>query len=145
MSDSYPALNAGWAKQEHSSTEKKTLASNTHELLERDEEVKGSSNRSFGLVFAVVFALVAMAPWVLGSGQLRWWAVGLSTLLVAISFVASGLLNGEVKIVPFESGDERLGFMKGKQLDDIVADGGRCSCGQRDGLHASELLHTKLA
>jgi hypothetical protein len=60
-----------------------------HESLTRRQEVPGSSNRSFGLVFAAVFALVALVPWLAG-GALRWWALALGAvfLLVALAFPA---------------------------------------------------------
>ena len=45
-----------------------------HEDLDRSEEVKGSSNRVFGLVFAVVFGLVGLWPLLDGAGP-RWWAL----------------------------------------------------------------------
>jgi Saxitoxin biosynthesis operon protein SxtJ len=56
-----------------------------HERLERDE-VKASSDRSFGFVFAAVFAIVAAWPMVFGSGGLRLWA-----LVLAVAFLAAAL------------------------------------------------------
>ena len=73
-------------------TEIPVLPSGTHEVLERHEEIQGSSNRSFGLVFVVVFALVALTPWVFGTGPVRIWAAALSALLLLASFVAPGRL-----------------------------------------------------
>jgi hypothetical protein len=55
----------------------------THERFERDE-VKGSSDRSFGFVFAAVFALVATWPLVSGGG-LRLWALAIAIVLLAIA------------------------------------------------------------
>jgi hypothetical protein len=48
-----------------------------HEDFERSEEVKGSSNRVFGLVFAVVFGLVGLWP-LLDGADPRWWALFVS-------------------------------------------------------------------
>jgi hypothetical protein len=47
------------------------MATNTHETFDRREEIKGSSDRAFGLVFTVVFALVAVWPWIFGTGGVR--------------------------------------------------------------------------
>src|SRR5712672_4247379 len=56
----------------------------THESFDRDE-VKSSSDRSFGFVFSAIFALVAAWPAVFGGG-LRLWALAL-----AIAFLAAAL------------------------------------------------------
>jgi hypothetical protein len=48
----------------------------THESFDRDE-VKASSDRSFGFVFAAAFALVSLWPVVFGGG-LRFWALALA-------------------------------------------------------------------
>lgn len=54
-------------------------------------EVAGGSNRSFGFVFAGVFALVSVLPlW--RDAEPRYWAAGLSLLLVVISLVRPALL-----------------------------------------------------
>ena len=42
-----------------------------------DEEVVGPSDRSFGLVFTVVFTLIGLLPLWRGAGP-RWWAVGVA-------------------------------------------------------------------
>lgn len=62
-----------------------------HENYQRQEEVLGSSDRSFGIVFAVVFALIGLLPLAFGHG-VRVWAllVGAAFLLVAI--VVPGML-----------------------------------------------------
>jgi len=56
-----------------------------HEDFARDETVEGSSNRAFGVVFTVVFALIAGWP-LLSGAPIRWWAVAAAaaTLLVAL-------------------------------------------------------------
>ena len=45
-----------------------------HESFQREEQVQGSSNRSFGLVFATVFASVGLLPLFFG-GSIRSWAL----------------------------------------------------------------------
>jgi Cu/Ag efflux pump CusA len=42
----------------------------SHESLEREEVVKGSSNRSFGVVFTGVFAVIGLLPLIGGKGVL---------------------------------------------------------------------------
>lgn len=55
-------------------------------------EVAGGSNRSFGFVFAGVFALVSVLPLWRGA-EPRYWAAGLSLLLAVISLVRPALLG----------------------------------------------------
>jgi hypothetical protein len=50
------------------------------------------SNRSFGLVFAGFFLVVALLPLVLG-GAMRWWALALAAAFAAIALVAPRLLS----------------------------------------------------
>ena len=55
-----------------------------HEDLNRHEDIKVGSERAFGIVFAIVFAVVAAWP-LLDSMPPRWWA-----LAVAVVFVVAG-------------------------------------------------------
>jgi len=59
----------------------------SHESYERREDVRGSSNRSFGIVFAVVFTVIGLLPLMLGSG-LRLWSLAVAALflLFALAF-----------------------------------------------------------
>jgi hypothetical protein len=57
-----------------------------HESYERREDAQGFSNRSFGLVFSVFFAIVGLLPLLLGSGVRRW------ALATAAAFAVAGLL-----------------------------------------------------
>lgn len=66
--------------------------SNSHENLSRQEEIKGSSNRSFGLVFAVVFILIALFPLLQGQAM-RLWALGVSGALLVVAFLLPTLLT----------------------------------------------------
>ena len=65
---------------------------NAHEDLTRQEEVKGSSNRSFGVVFAVVFLLIAFFPLLYGHAP-RLWALGVSGTLLVVAFLLPALLT----------------------------------------------------
>jgi hypothetical protein len=62
-----------------------------HEDFAREETVEGSSNRAFGVVFAVVFVLIA--GWPLLAGQaIRWWAAAIALAFLLVAFVAPGWL-----------------------------------------------------
>ena len=65
---------------------------NAHEDLTRQEEVKGSSNRSFGVVFTVVFLLIALFPLLYGRAP-RLWALGVSGMLLVVAFLLPALLT----------------------------------------------------
>jgi hypothetical protein len=62
-----------------------------HEDLARPHVVQGSSDRVFGLVFAVVFLGVGLRPLVSGEGP-RLWALVAATGLVCVSLLKPRLL-----------------------------------------------------
>src|ERR1039457_7164793 len=63
-----------------------------HENLEREDDTKRSSNRSFGLVFAAVFLIVALSPlW--SSAPVRLWAVFVAMAFGGLALVAPRLLG----------------------------------------------------
>ena len=55
-------------------------------------EIQMGSERSFGIVFAVVFALIALFP-VLFGGGVRLWSLGIAALLIAVAFAAPKVLR----------------------------------------------------
>lgn len=59
---------------------------------EHGPAVKIGSDRSFGLVFAVVFTLIALLPLLAGHSP-RWWALAPAALFAAIALVAPRLLH----------------------------------------------------
>ena len=63
-----------------------------HENFERDEEVKGSSNRVFGLVFFVVFTLVSCWPLLFGH-PLRWWTLPPAAIFLGLALLAPQVLT----------------------------------------------------
>ena len=62
-----------------------------HESYDRDEAPRASSNRAFGLVFAAVFLIVAVIPWVFG-GTMRVWSVVVAAAFLGVALLAPGLL-----------------------------------------------------
>lgn len=69
----------------------------SHEDLTREDEIEGSSDRSFGFVFAVVFAIIGAWP-LLKSGTPRWWAFGIAAAFAVVAVVMPSLLAGANKL-----------------------------------------------
>jgi hypothetical protein len=57
-----------------------------HENLDRREKIKGSSDRSFGLVIAVGFAFVALLPLWHPPHQPRWWALAVAVMFALFAW-----------------------------------------------------------
>jgi hypothetical protein len=81
-----------------------------HEDLSREEHIEGSSDRSFGFVFAAVFALIALWP-LLHQGGVRVWA-----LVVAAAFALVAVVRPALLATP-----NRLWMKLGLLLGKIVA------------------------
>lgn len=65
--------------------------SNFHEELTREGTVSRTSDRRFGVLFAILFALIGLAPlW--RHGQVRWWSLAVSGLFCLATLVAPRLL-----------------------------------------------------
>lgn len=62
-----------------------------HEDIRREDEVEGSSDRSFGLVFAAVFLIIAAWPVIFRPGW-RWWALAVAAIFLVIALVSPGVL-----------------------------------------------------
>ena len=69
---------------------KRTDAS--HERFDREEAVAGPSNRGFGIVFTVVFAIVTLLPFM---GAVKWlhWAGVLAAAFLVLAFAAPDVLT----------------------------------------------------
>lgn len=63
-----------------------------HENLARDETVIGSSDRSFGIVMAVAFAVLASLNW-WHDGQAWPWTGGISLLFLAAALIYPAILK----------------------------------------------------
>jgi len=57
-----------------------------HEDLDRQHEIKVSGERSFGIVFAVVFAVVGLWPLVRG-GTPRLWSLTIAAIFLVLALV----------------------------------------------------------
>lgn len=63
----------------------------SHENFSREGEVEQGSDRSFGFVFAGVFAVITLWPLLDGLGP-RWWALAVAVGFAAVATVAPGVL-----------------------------------------------------
>ena len=63
----------------------------SHERLSADDDTRAGSNRSFGIVFAVVFALIGLFP-LLHGGEIRLWALGCSTVFAGLALIWPAVL-----------------------------------------------------
>jgi Saxitoxin biosynthesis operon protein SxtJ len=66
-------------------------AAMTHEDLTRQEEIKPSSDRSFGLVVATFFLIVSLWPLIQGDA-IRWWALGVAAVFAALALLWTAAL-----------------------------------------------------
>ena len=60
--------------------------------LDRLDQAKSGSNRSFGIVFTIVFLIVALWP-LLSGGEIRWWAIIVAVLFLAVALLRPVLLQ----------------------------------------------------
>jgi hypothetical protein len=58
----------------------------SHERLTAEEDVRAGSNKSFGITFALVFAIIGLFPLVHG-GNIRLWALACAAVFAAIAFI----------------------------------------------------------
>ena len=81
--------------------------------MKAESKIKTSSNRSFGLVFFVVFLIVAL--WPLKSGEdIRIWSLALS-----IIFFSLGILNSKL-LTPLNKLWFKFGILLGSIVSPIV-------------------------
>jgi len=84
-----------------------------HEDLSREQAIEGSSDRSFGLVFAVVFLVIACWP-LIHSETPHWWAIVVSAVFGAIALLRPALLAG------LNRAWIKLGILLGKVVSPIA-------------------------
>ena len=77
------------------------------------KDIKISSNKSFGIVFAVVFSLIALWPLLKGN-EIRLWS-----LIISIIFLTLGLLNSKI-LTPLNKLWFKLGVLLGNFIAPII-------------------------
>lgn len=84
-----------------------------HESFDREEEVKGSSDRGFGFVFAGFFALVALVRWWKEQGGAGWFAAAAFAMLL-VALVRPALL------APFNRLWTKLALLLSKVMNPVI-------------------------
>ena len=79
----------------------------------KTKDIKISSNKSFGIVFAVVFSLIALWPLLKGN-EIRLWS-----LIISIIFLTLGLLNSKI-LTPLNKLWFKLGILLGNFIAPII-------------------------
>ena len=77
------------------------------------DEIKISSNRSFGIVFFIVFLLIGTYP-LLNNDHIRIWA-----LIISIVFLILGLLNSKI-LLPLNKIWFKFGILLGKIISPLI-------------------------
>ena len=78
-----------------------------------NSEIKLSSNRSFGIVFLILFLIISLFP-ILKSGEIKTWS-----LVVAFIFLILGLLNSKI-LNPLNKLWFKFGLFLGKIISPII-------------------------
>ena len=79
----------------------------------RNTEIKIGSNKSFGIVFFIVFLLIAIYP-LINNDELRIWS-----LVVSIIFLILGLINSKV-LTPLNKLLFKFGLLLGKVISPLI-------------------------
>ena len=79
----------------------------------KQKEIKIGSNKSFGIVFFVIFIIIALWP-LLKDENIRVWSI-----IVSITFLTLGLLNSKI-LTPLNKLWMRLGILLGAIVSPIV-------------------------
>jgi len=77
------------------------------------DDIKIGSNRSFGIVFFVVFLIIAFYP-IVNEGTLRVWA-----LIISLVFIGLGLINSRI-LTPLNKIWFKFGIFLGKIVSPTV-------------------------
>ena len=76
-------------------------------------DVKLGSNKSFGIVFFVVFLIIAIYP-ILSNGNLRLWS-----LIISLAFLILGLINSRL-LTPLNKLWFKFGILLGKIISPVI-------------------------
>ena len=77
------------------------------------EDIKISSNRSFGIVFFIVFLIIAIYP-LINNADLRIWS-----LIISIIFLILGLINSKF-LTPLNKLWFKFGLLLGRLISPII-------------------------
>tara|TARA_Y100000817_G_C16474432_1_gene375188 strand:- start:179 stop:562 length:384 start_codon:yes stop_codon:yes gene_type:complete len=77
------------------------------------DDIKISSNRNFGIVFFVVFLLIALFP-LISNGEIRIWSI-----ITSLIFLVLGLLNSKI-LSPLNKLWFRFGLFLGKIISPLI-------------------------
>ena len=77
------------------------------------DDIKIGSNKSFGIVFSIVFLLIAIYP-IINNDELRIWS-----LIIAIIFLVLGLINSKI-LTPLNKLWFKFGILLGKIVSPII-------------------------
>ena len=78
-----------------------------------EQKIKTSSNKSFGIVFFIVFLIIALYP-LIKDGDIRLWS-----LIVSLIFLILGLINSTI-LTPLNRLWFKFGIFLGKIVSPIV-------------------------
>jgi len=78
-----------------------------------DQKIKLPSNRNFGIIFFIVFALIAFYPLINGN------SIRLSFLVVSLIFLILGILNSKF-LLPINKIWFRFGIFLGKIISPLI-------------------------
>ena len=79
----------------------------------KKKEIKTSSNKSFGIVFFVIFLVVSLWP-LINEGEIRIWSI-----VISIIFLFLGLINSKI-LTPLNKLWFRFGILLGNVFSPIV-------------------------
>ncbi len=85
----------------------------THDASDREDKIVMGSEKSFGIVFAVVFMIVALWP-LMGGGAIRLWAVAVAAVFLGLGYLYPRALR-PLNILWF-----KFGLLLGRIMTPIV-------------------------
>ena len=77
------------------------------------DDIKIGSNKSFGIVFSIVFLIIAIYP-LINNDELRIWS-----LIIAIIFLVLGLINSKI-LTPLNKLWFKFGILLGRMVSPII-------------------------
>ena len=81
--------------------------------MTQNDEIKLGSNRSFGIVFFIVFLLISLYPLINDNDLIIW------SLVISLIFLFFGLLNSKI-LTPLNKAWFKFGIFLGKLISPII-------------------------